>query len=140
MIIDLFPHIPLISKIGSAVLDFFQRILPTFALKVIRSIYSFVAAIATKISSICTNLIAICFGSNKGSAPNPQVEKEGLDNREGMKYFDRLIEEPGDLLRDDPAIIYSPAKFVHWQLDQGSTFIYPYDGSPQLAIVPTETH
>jgi len=64
------------------------------------------------------------------------VDGKSIDNKRDLQYFDALIQDPVDILRNEPAAIYSPAKVVNWQLDQKSTYIHKSDGCPKLAIVP----
>ena len=129
LIVDLVPDLPVCSKIARAIGGFFKWIFPS-------CICHLLGAIAIKISTVCTNLIAYCFGSTQGSPPHPKAENGGIENQDKMNYFDRLVESPEDLLSEEAAIIYSPAKVVNWQLAQPSTVIYPNDGSPQLTIIP----
>ncbi len=136
LILDLGPRFQTIRKVKNAIKCFFQRILSPCVIKLITAVRNSVIAIAKRISSFFTNLLALYFGAGKGSKPDAEIKERNLNNNDGLHYFNRLIETWGDTLKNEPAMIYSPARLVNWQLDQASTYTHKYDGSPRFTIVP----
>jgi len=129
---------PAIDKVQKCTLELFHRIeqcIPFFVKIIPSALWSVIAAIKTKIYSIFTNLIGLLFGNTQAS-PSKNVAVKSIDNKHDLMYFNVLIQGPTDILRNEPAAIYSPVKLVNWQLDQKSTYIHKFDGCPKLAIVP----
>lgn len=131
----LLPKVKSIPLIGPA-LEKVRRVFAAILNWIVKYLVpQFLVAIVVKISCVITNLVCLCFGGARG-IDIPDAERESLDNREGLKHFGKLYRRFSDLFDSDAAQLYSPAKLVEWQMEQKSTFVHKYDGTPSLVITP----
>ena len=93
-----------------------------------------------KIGTFLVNVIVITLGGGKTAPGMHQIDKE-KDNprqKEGLARFSKVVRSFWDLFSEDLTDMKHPHLFIQWMLNQDSTAVHPYSGTPNLAIIPSQ--
>jgi hypothetical protein len=99
----------------------------------------FVAKVITFIPclilTMVKNSVFLVFGAWKQATPPKAGAENETNNAERLTSFNRIFNHWTDFFKDDAITMSLPYKFSDWQMEQGSTEIYKFNG-PQFYVVP----
>ncbi|HEX2582589.1 MAG TPA: DUF4105 domain-containing protein [Chlamydiales bacterium] len=127
---------PAILKVGCIVNPIFRTI-KKYTPEPICFVAKVITFIPCLILTIIKNTVFLIFGAGKQGSPPKEGAENETNNGERLTSFNRMFNHWTDFFKDDAFNMSLSYKFVDWQMEQGATEIYTFNG-PQFYIVPSQ--
>lgn len=137
-------NIPVIGKVLSPLLNANRKIThivgkatPECVKKSLQAVGAVVGYVPYKLVTLMKNVLMLSLGAHVSSPERNQGKLENLEDYtdDQLNGFGKLF---GSLFDEHASDIEHSSTFIHWQLQQPTTFVHKYSGQPSMNLLPSE--